>query len=134
MANTKMTKKEIYAAMMKVDGIKNNEVFTEFIEKQIAQLEKKSDSKNGKPSKQTVENDRIKGIIFNIVSNAIEPMSVSDIQNADPELMEMSSQRVISLISRQVWDAEKNPEGRLIKTYVKKKPFYEVRKEADTEE
>lgn len=132
MASTKMTKKEILNAILSIEAIQQNETYRNFISHEIELLEKKAGTKSGKPTKQQVENDRLRAIILDVVTNANEPLTVSDIQNAHEELNPsvMTSQRAIALISSMAYDPntpDKNPNGVILKTYIKKKPYYSIR-------
>ena len=113
-----MTKKEMYAEILKVVG--DNEEMVAFINREIELLNKKS-SASRKPTKTQVENDGFKADILAWM-DADTVYSAGDILKGVPSIVEsgMSVNRVSALMT-QLADA-----GSVNKTVDKRKNFYSL--------
>lgn len=118
MTKNKMTEKEIFAlvgANAEVFGDKAT-LILEWAEKHIGQLDRKYSSKSGKPSAKQVENEAIKGKIFEAIESLDKPVRVMEL-NALPSFEDYTSQKLSALLNQMV------DEGKIIK-YIDKRVTY----------
>ena len=120
-----MTKIEMFKNIR--TAVADNAEMVEFIDHEIALLEKKSSTPR-KPTKTQLENERFKEAIFEFLSVEGIPHTIKEIVTYVEGLSELSNQRVTHLLT-----ALRN-EGKVRRTIVKKVPFYEVGKEEGIEE
>ena len=93
-----LTKKEKYG--MVLDYIKDNEMLVEFINNEIELLNKKS-SKNTL-TKTQVENEKLKEKILATLVELDKYATITEIQNANTELAELSNQKISALLKQLV--------------------------------
>ena len=83
MATKKMTKKEMFAEIIKMMKGETSSVtesaVIEFAEHEIELLNKKSSSGSGKPTKTQVENEGYKEVILEALATADKPMTISEL-------------------------------------------------------
>lgn len=113
-----MTKRENYNAIRAI--VADNAELVAFIDHELELLDKKNSRRSNKPSAKQVANEEIKGVIVEVLTDATDPMSISDIVADDPALAGMSTQKVASLLTQLVND------GTVVRTVVKRKPFYAI--------
>lgn len=94
----KLTKKEKYG--MVLDYIKDNEMLVEFINNEIELLNKKS-SKNTL-TKTQVENEKLKEKILATLVELDKYATITEIQEANIELAELSNQKISALLKQLV--------------------------------
>ena len=111
MAN-KITKREIINAMLADVAINGNATYVAYLENELALIEKKAANK--KSTKTQEENKGIKSVILNTLAS-IGSGTITDIQNANSDLAELSNQKVSALV-RQLVET-----GEVVKTTDKKK-------------
>ena len=118
----KITIKEMFAMIQGVvanSTAENKVEMVEFIEKQIAQLERKSGS--SKPTKTQLENENLKEAILEEVAKIGKPVTISEFcENSNSEVANLSNQKLSALFNQLV-KAEK-----MIKTTEKKKSYFSV--------
>jgi hypothetical protein len=116
----KITRKEMFAMIQGVvaNSTATNKVeMVEFIEKQIAQLERKSGS--SKPTKTQIENENLKGEILDEMAKIGKPVTISEFcENSNSEIANLSNQKLSALFNQLV-KAE-----RMVKTIDKKKSYF----------
>ena len=95
----KLTKKEKY--VMILDYIKDNEMLMEFINNELELLSKKSS--RTAPTKTQVENEKIKEKIVTTLVELDKYATITDIQNANTELANLSNQKISALL-KQLYD------------------------------
>ena len=95
----KLTKKEKY--VMILDYIKDNEMLMEFINNELELLSKKSSRTT--PTKTQVENEKIKEKIVTTLVELGKYATITDIQNANTELADLSNQKISALL-KQLYD------------------------------
>ena len=101
MANKKMTKKDYFNSLLKIDAVKSNPAYVEFINHEIELLEKKNSGEK-KPTAQQVANDSIrKEILDNMVEG--KQYTITDIIKEIPACADLTNQRVSALM-RQLKD------------------------------
>lgn len=93
-----LTKKEKYG--MVLDYIKDNEMLVEFINNEIELLNKKS-SKNTL-TKTQVENEKLKEKILATLVELDKYATITEIQEANIELAELSNQKISALLKQLV--------------------------------
>ena len=116
MAN-KVTKKEVINAMLANEVVSTNEVWVAYLENELALIEKKAANK--KSTKTQEENKGIKFVILNTLAS-IGSGTITDIQNANSDLAELSNQKVSALV-RQLVET-----GEVVKTIDKKKSIFSL--------
>ena len=112
----KMTQRDYFNEIIALAKANEREDIVEFAKGRIAVLDKKSENK--KPTKTQEENEVIKGIILDTLSE--EGVTVSELQSLNDNLSSLSNQRVSALL-RQLKD-----EGKVIKTVDKKKSYFSL--------
>lgn len=113
-----MTKRENFAALRTLAVASKNEELVAFIDHEVELLNKKNSYKSTKPTKTQVENEGTKGIILGVLTS--EPMTISDIQEADETLGALSNQKISALLSQLIED------GKVVKTVVKRKAYFAI--------
>lgn len=108
-----LTKKEKYG--MVLDYIKDNEMLVEFINNEIELLNKKS-SKNTL-TKTQIENEKLKEKIIATLVELNKYATITDIQNANMELADLSNQKISALL-KQLYD------NKIIEKVIDKKKAY----------
>ena len=115
----RITKREMF------EQIKANYALTDaevaFIDHELELLNRKNASGGEKKlTAQQVANEGIKEVILEVLADAEEPMTITEMQKANAELGELQNQRVSALV-RQLIDAE-----RVIRTEVKGKARFSL--------
>lgn len=132
MANsTKMTKVEMYNAILAfIDGYPlpniNTDQMSDFIRHEISLLQSKAARASSKPTKTRTENMKIKGKIINALTRIGKYVTISEMQEAAPELAEYTNQK-LSALMRQMVEV-----GTVVKCVEKKKSYFTIA-QADTE-
>lgn len=91
-----------------------------FLDERIAITEKKNASGNGerKPTATQIANEGIKGNLLNVLANSDKPMTITDIQKADPSLADFSNQKISALLTQL------GKSGEVVRTEVKGKAHF----------
>lgn len=118
----KITRKEMFGMIQAVvaNSTATNKVeMVEFIEKQIAQLERKSGS--SKPTKTQLENENLKVEILECFKGLEKPVTITEFcEKVNHPVAELSNQKLSALFNQLA-----KPEvGKLIKTTEKKKSYF----------
>jgi len=111
-----MTKRENFAALRALAVTANDENLIAFIDHEVELLNKKNSYKSSKPTKAQVENEGLISIIATVLT--AEPMTISDIQEANEQLGELSNQKISALLSKMI------EAGTVVKTVVKRKAYF----------
>ena len=120
----KMTRKEMYAEIKAVVETSNLTAermaeMTAFIDKQVAQLERKSGS--SKPTKTQLENETLKAEILEIFATLDKPVTITEFcEKVDHPVANLSNQKLSALFNQLV-KAEK-----LSKNVDKKKSYFSL--------
>ena len=116
----KLTKRDRFAALLKMSEVQANPDMVAFIEHEIELLAKKN-AGDKKPTAKQMENDGIKATILTVMEKSPEHLfTVTELCKADADLAELSNQRVSALL-RQLIDA-----GKVKKTEDKRKSYFSV--------
>ena len=116
MAEIKKTKKVFYNELLEV--VKGNEELENFINHELELLDKKANSKT--PSKTQIANKSIKETIKNVLVEGARPMTISDIQEKNSQLAELSNQKISALLTQLV------NEKAVVRTVDKKKAYFTI--------
>ena len=112
----KMTQRDFYNEIIALAKANDREDIVEFAEGRIAVLDRKSENK--KPTKTQEENEVLKGVILDTLTN--EGVTVTDLQSKNEELSALSNQRVSALLRQLVAD------GKVVKEVDKKKSYFSI--------
>lgn len=128
----KVTNKDFYKAFMAlVKGEKTNlspEQVTEWCEKKIAQLDKKSATGSTKPTKTQVENEGYKERILEILTANGGYMTISAIKAEDETFGEWQTTQKMSALLNQLVKA-----GKLVKKLEKRVVYFKIATDEDIE-
>ena len=113
-----MTKRENYNALRAI--VADNAELVAFIDHELELLDRKNARRSDKPTAKQVANEDTKGIIVEVLTDAAEPMTISDIVADDPALAGLSTQKVSALLTQLVND------GQVVRTSVKRKSYFAI--------
>ena len=112
----KMTKREIINAMLLEETIRANATYVEYLNHELALLDRKATNK--KATKNQEQNENIKTVILKTLTTMSG--TVTEIQSASAELSEFSNQKISALL-RQLCS-----NGEVVKTMDKKKAIFRL--------
>ena len=112
----KMTQRDFYNEIIALAKDNDRNDIVEFAEGRIAVLDRKTANK--KPTKTQEENEVLKGVILNTLTN--EGVTVTDLQSKNEELSALSNQRVSALLRQLIAD------GKVVKAVDKKKSYFSL--------
>lgn len=117
MATTKkITKRERFEALLKIEAVKADSGMVEFIKHELDLLAKKNSAEK-KPTAQQVANDGIKDAILDgMADNRL--YTITEIQKEIAECAELSNQRVSALVRQLIAD------GQVVRTEDKRKAYF----------
>lgn len=119
MENKKMTKKDYFNELLKIEAVASNGSLVDFINHELELLDKKS-SKSAL-SKTQVENNNIKDVIVSVLQESARPMTITEIQAVNEDLKELSNQKISALL-KQLVDTD------LVERIVdKKKTYFQIK-------
>lgn len=121
MAEKKVTKKENLLTIRNILVNMGREDLISYVDHELELLDKKNLNKT--PSKNQIANEGLKNVIVEVITNLGKPSTISDIQNANIELAELSNQKISSLLTQLV----KN--DIIVRTENKKKAYFSVKSE-----
>lgn len=113
MAN-KMTKRMVIEGLMNGTITVDSDVAMNYFTHEIELLDKKSASKNNKPSAKSIENDGYRDAILDVLNGADTPLSLSEIKAQNDAFAEFSPQKMSGIIKPLV------DSGRVVKTMEKR--------------
>ena len=119
----KMTKREVINMMLAEEAIKTNGTYVEYLNHELALLDRKTSNK--KATKNQEQNENIKSVILEVL-NTING-TVTEIQSASAELSEFSNQKISALL-RQLC-----ANGEVVKTMDKKKAIFSLTNKVESE-
>lgn len=117
-SNRKPTKRDNFNALLSIEAVQNDPALVEFIEHEIALLDKKNSAERKPTAKQT-ENAGFKADILAWMENGVSYAS-ADIVKGVPSIVaaDLSAQRVSAMLTQLVND------GAIVKTVDKRKSVY----------
>lgn len=96
MAEKKITKREVLTAMLEVEGIASNEMFTEFINHELELLEKKT--ANRKSAKSDETNVKLANLVFDTLAEKGVGLTASEVIKANAEFNGLSTPKMTALL------------------------------------
>lgn len=125
----KVTKKDMFNAILKVEGIVGNKEFENFIKHEIELLDNKKKA-DRKPTKTQIENEALKDKILDYLAEVDAPVTIKDMQNGIEGFKELSNQKInrllIALRAKEV--------GKVKRTLIKKVAYFELGNEHEDAE
>lgn len=122
MENKKMTKKETINLLIDVlmgnQEVEDMQIFIDFLTRERELLEKKSSKST--PTKTQLENENIKNVIVEVLTESDRPLTITEIQKANTGLEVLSNQKISSLLTQL------KEENRVVRTEEKKKAYFSV--------
>ena len=122
MANTKVTKKDMFIAILALIAEaapdKDVDVLTKFVENEIALLDKRAANKTA--TKTQKENEGIKALILDTLTEIDKPVTISEMQAFSADLAKYTNQKLSALLTQM------KAEGTVVKTVEKKKSYFSV--------
>lgn len=123
MANTKLTKKEKFNMVLEM--VKDNEMLKEFIEHELELLDRKASGSDKAKAKANAENEKLKADLLVALREYGKPVTVSDFHDNSPSAVAMlSTSKLTHLLTKL------KEEGKVVRTEVKKRPYYSVAPES----
>lgn len=116
MMEKRITKRDYFNQIKEI--VKDNEKLVAFIDHELELLDKKASNKT--PSKNQVANEGLKGVIVNVLANAEKPLTISEITNADNELVGLSNQKISALLIQLIGA------NQVVRTSDKKKAYFSL--------
>ena len=116
MTETKMTKKEMFAYI--AEAMASDRKVVEFCNHEIDLLSRKSENKG--ETKTQKENAEIMTVILETLVELAKPVRISEMQDANARLGELSNQKMSALLKKLV-DSEK-----VVKTIDKKVAYFSI--------
>ena len=120
---TKMTKKEMFAAIREM--VIDNAEMVEFIDNEIARLNRKSTSK--KPTKTQIENEGFKADILETLTRLDRPVTINELCENCESIAELTNQRITHMLTALRKD------GKVARTMVKRIAHYSIGSENEGE-
>jgi len=118
MSEKRITKRMRYAEIIELAKENGREDIVEFINHEIALLDKKAANKT--LTKVQVENIELMGLITETLENLGKPATISEIQEADEKLAILSNQKVSALLTKLV------NSNKVVKTTDKRKSYFSI--------
>ena len=118
MATKKMTKKDYFNTLKAL--VADNAELTAFIDRELELLDRKSKSGSKKPTNTQLENEQYKADIMVALTEADTMLNIKELMAVCPSIAKLSNQKITHLLIPLV------NEGKLVKTYVKKVPYFSV--------
>ena len=114
---TKITVKDYFVELRALAERANRTDLVQFVDSRIAQVDAKNARRSDKPTKAQAENAMLaETVIANMPAG--QAMTVSEIQNAIPDLAKLSNQRVTAVVRSLVRT------GAVVRSEVKGKAFF----------
>ena len=116
MENKKMTKRDYFKEILEI--VKENEDLTNFINHELELLDKKNS--NSTMTKTQVENENIKKVIVNALTEIGTPVTITELQKKCVDLENYSNQKISALLKQLVDNkvVKKVVEKRITRFYV----------------
>ena len=123
MANTKLTKVEKFNMVLEM--VKGNEMLEDFIKHELELLANKRVGSDKAKAKSNAENEKLKADLLVALREYGKPVTVSDFHDNSPSAVAMlSTSKLTHLLTKL------KEEGKVVRTEVKKRPYYSVAPES----
>lgn len=107
MTQKKVTKREKFEMLAKIEEVASNPMLAEFIEHELELLAKKNASGEGKMTASQIANEGIKAEILELMAETPNRMyTISEMLKVFPCCAELSNQRVSALVRQLVADGK----------------------------
>ena len=113
---TKITKRMVLEHL--IENYANDTMVVDYAKHEIELLDKKASNKT--PTKTQVENENIKNVIVEVLTNTTSPMTITDITNANDKLVELSNQKISALLTQLI------NANLVVRTSDKKKAYFSI--------
>lgn len=97
----KITKRDNYNALLKIEEVKNNPTLENFIKHEIELLDKKNSSRSKNPTKAQKENVALKKSILSEMEVGVE-YTITDMIKQLPSCMTLTNQKVSAVVRQMV--------------------------------
>ncbi len=111
----KLTKKEMFAQILTVAEVAQNEEMVAFINHELELLNKKTSSKKETATQKA--NEVLKTVILDTLMTVEEPVTITELQSQNEELGNLSNQKVSAIIRQMVLEGTVKKEMRGKKSY-----------------
>ena len=121
---TKLTKKDYFkmvAVAIENSNVENKAELQNFISHEIESLDKKAQAKSTAETAKQKENNELMQVIYEVLADNGNAMTITEIQAEDTRLAELSNQRISALL-KKLKDDEK-----IVRTELKKKAYFKVK-------
>lgn len=121
---TKLTKKDYFkmvASVIENSNIENKAELQSFIAHEVELLDKKAQAKSTAETAKQKENNELMQVIYEVLADNGNAMTITEIQAEDTRLAELSNQRISALL-KKLKDDEK-----IVRTELKKKAYFKVK-------
>lgn len=114
----RITKKDMFGEIRKVAVEIERQDIIDFVDKEIELLNRKSSRST--QSKTQIENENIKVLIVNALTEVDKPVTISELQELNSEMGKYSNQKLSALLKQLVESKE------VVRTSDKKKAYFSV--------
>ena len=83
-----------------IENYGKDELVIDYAKHELELLDKKANSKT--PTKTQLENENLKEVIVEVLKNATQPLTISEITNANEKLVELSNQKISALLTQLI--------------------------------
>lgn len=130
MSNTKkITKRDNYNALLKIEEVKSNPVLANFVKHEIELLDKKNSSRSKNPTKEQKANKALKENILDEMEIGVE-YTITDMIKQLPSCDGLTNQKVSAVVRQMV-----SPQGdQIIRTEKKGRAYFSLPSESESEE
>lgn len=121
---TKLTKKDYFkmvAVVIENSNVENKAELQSFIAHEVELLDKKAQAKSTAETAKQKENNELMQVIYEVLADNGNAMTITEIQAEDTRLAELSNQRISALL-KKLKDDEK-----IVRTELKKKAYFKVK-------
>jgi hypothetical protein len=98
--------------------VANRQDLVDFINHELEVLDKKSSTKT--PTKTQIENESLKNVIVEVLTNATQPLTINEITNANDKLVGLSNQKISALLIQLIGA------NLVVRTSDKKKAYFSI--------
>lgn len=121
MAEKKITKREMFEMLLKVEGIVGVEKFENFINHELELLDRKNGSKNGKPTATQKANEKIKEVILSVMKeNTLYTVTELTKKTNEVDGTDYTPNKISALVRQLVAD------GKITRTEDKRKAYFTI--------
>ena len=105
MKEKKITKRERFEELLAIPQVAEKDGLVQFIEHELELLAKKNSAEK-KPTAVQIANEGIKSVIYDVLVENGNLMTISEMQKASAELGELSNQRISALVRQLLADGK----------------------------